>query len=47
MKIIAGLGNPGEKYQKSRHNAGWIFLDNLIKNPNWRENKKFKALIHE
>jgi len=47
MKIIAGLGNPGEKYQKSRHNAGWIFLDNLISNPNWRENKKFQALIHE
>lgn len=47
MKIIAGLGNPGEKYQKSRHNAGWIFIDSLIKEPNWRENKKFQALIHE
>lgn len=47
MKIIVGLGNPGEKYQKSRHNAGWIFLDNLIKNPIWRENKKFNALLYE
>jgi len=47
MKIIVGLGNPGEKYQKSRHNAGWLFLDYLIKEPVWKENKKFQALIHE
>jgi PTH1 family peptidyl-tRNA hydrolase len=47
MRIIVGLGNPGEKYTNSRHNAGWIFLDNLISNPNWQENKKFKALIHK
>jgi len=47
MKIIAGLGNPGEKYQTSRHNAGWLFIDSLIKEPKWQENKKFKALIHE
>jgi peptidyl-tRNA hydrolase, PTH1 family len=45
MKIIAGLGNPGKAHQNSRHNAGWIFLDNLITDPDWKENKKFKALI--
>jgi len=32
MKIIAALGNPGTKYQNTRHNAGWIILDWLIKN---------------
>ena len=27
LKIIAALGNPGSKYQKTRHNAGWLWLD--------------------
>jgi len=25
--LLAGLGNPGEKYHKNRHNAGFMFLD--------------------
>lgn len=31
MKIIVGLGNPGEKYSKNRHNIGFMFLDFLLK----------------
>lgn len=27
--IIAGLGNPGKKYESTRHNCGYIFLDAL------------------
>lgn len=30
MYIIAGLGNPGQQYQKTRHNMGFDTLDSLI-----------------
>jgi len=46
MKLIVGLGNPGKKYENSRHNVGFMAIDDLLKileiEPSW--NSKFKSL---
>lgn len=46
MKLIVGLGNPGMDYAKTRHNAGFMVLDEIADRLNVNVNtKKFKALI--
>lgn len=53
LKIIVGLGNPGAKYAKTRHNAGWLVLDSLAKELarqtgekiNWQTKKDWSAEI--
>ncbi len=43
--IIAGLGNPGRDYEDTRHNAGFMALDELCKNKNVSCNTlKFKSM---
>lgn len=45
MKIIVGLGNPGNEYKNTRHNVGFIVLDNYLNTEDWKE--KFNALYYE
>lgn len=43
--IIAGLGNPGDKYRNTRHNMGFLAVDLLAEQEHVKVNRiKFKAL---
>lgn len=44
MHLIIGLGNPGEKYKNSRHNVGFILLDEIFKS-GWHTDKYGNADI--
>lgn len=48
MYIIVGLGNPGERYQNTKHNVGFMAIDVLADKLNIKIDKlKFKALLGE
>lgn len=48
MKLIVGLGNPGTKYEKNRHNVGFMAVDAIAHRHSFSPwSKKFQGLISE
>lgn len=45
FKLIVGLGNPGSKYEETRHNAGFLLLDEIARafNASFTYEKKFQG----
>lgn len=45
--LVAGLGNPGQRYDNTRHNAGFAVVDFLAGKEgfSWKEQEKFQGMV--
>ena len=39
MLLLVGLGNPGQKYKKNRHNVGYMTVDVIVKKFSFNKKK--------
>jgi PTH1 family peptidyl-tRNA hydrolase len=45
--LVAGLGNPGREHERTRHNAGWLVLDELARRHGGSWRSKFSGSLAE
>ena len=45
--LVAGLGNPGREYERTRHNLGWLVLDELARRHGGSWRSKFSGSLAE
>jgi peptidyl-tRNA hydrolase, PTH1 family len=45
--LVAGLGNPGREYERTRHNAGWMVMDELARRHDGSFRSKFSGQLSE
>lgn len=45
--LVAGLGNPGREYERTRHNAGWMVVDELARRTGTSFRGKFSGKLAE
>jgi PTH1 family peptidyl-tRNA hydrolase len=47
ISLVAGLGNPGREYERSRHNLGWVAVDAYASRHGlaWRDAPEFESLV--
>jgi len=45
--LVAGLGNPGREYERTRHNAGWMVVDELARRHGGSFRNKFSGQLSE
>jgi PTH1 family peptidyl-tRNA hydrolase len=45
--LVVGLGNPGREYERTRHNAGWLVVDELARRQGGSWRSKFSGSLAE